>query len=302
MRTRSANYIAIVNQDIWPRKKKRSQCKVWLQQKNNPLKADNKIIREHKGPSANPARLVILILFMGTGMFVAGGMFFASNAVPEQNPFAALPREERLALYSDLKYAFLFNRTSMVQKYRDAGTAAEKNRILDSAGTYLLSSMTGKLIPHWYGTSWDFNGTSEIPGSGQIACGYFVTTVLRDAGFSLERIRLSQEPSETIIRELVGSAYVKRYSNMDARTFFMRMRQEGPGLYVVGLDNHIGFLLVEDKKMYFIHSSYFQRRGVVKEEAESSYALVKSGYRVVGNLLGDPGVIKKWLQNEKMGK
>ena len=43
------------------------------------------------------------------------------------------------------------------------------------------------IIPDWIGTKWDFNGISEKPQQGNIACGYFVTTVLRDAGLNLAR-------------------------------------------------------------------------------------------------------------------
>jgi hypothetical protein len=44
--------------------------------------------------------------------------------------------------------------------------------------------------------------TSETPGRGEIACGYFVSTVLRDAGFGVERVRLAQQASERIVRTL----------------------------------------------------------------------------------------------------
>lgn len=62
--------------------------------------------------------------------------------------------------------------------------------------------ITDSLMPCWYGTPWDFNGCTADPGKGSIACGYFVTTVLRDAGLQLNRIRLAQSPSGIIIHKL----------------------------------------------------------------------------------------------------
>src|SRR6187455_2399459 len=56
-----------------------------------------------------------------------------------------------------------------------AGTSKiEKERIFTSA-------VVETIIPGWIGTAWNFNGTSEKPQQGSIACGYFVTTILRDA-------------------------------------------------------------------------------------------------------------------------
>lgn len=39
-----------------------------------------------------------------------------------------------------------------------------------------VRQITQKVFPYWYGTKWDFNGTTEMPQEGSIACGYFVTT------------------------------------------------------------------------------------------------------------------------------
>ena len=55
----------------------------------------------------------------------------------------------------------------------------------------------------WLGTPWDFNGTAKGPGAGKIACGYFVATVLKDAGFQVDRYQLAQQPSENILRSFL---------------------------------------------------------------------------------------------------
>ena len=59
------------------------------------------------------------------------------------------------------------------------------------------------IITNWIGTKWDFNGVSEEQKKFTIACGYFVTTVLRDAGFQIARSKLAQCASEQMIRSLV---------------------------------------------------------------------------------------------------
>ena len=49
------------------------------------------------------------------------------------------------------------------------------------------NAITNTIAPAWIGTKWDFNGITEVPQQGKIACGYFVTTVLRDAGLPAVR-------------------------------------------------------------------------------------------------------------------
>ena len=41
---------------------------------------------------------------------------------------------------------------------------------MDIAGKVLYQTMADSLIPFWYGTPWDYNGISQKPGNGKIAC------------------------------------------------------------------------------------------------------------------------------------
>ena len=81
------------------------------------------------------------------------------------------------------------------------------------------ASITETIVPAWIGTQWAYSGTTEVPQKGSIACGYFVTTVLRDAGLPLARIRLAQCASEEMIKKLVGENYIKRFSNVIFKEF-----------------------------------------------------------------------------------
>ena len=46
-----------------------------------------------------------------------------------------------------------------------------------------MAALRDDLLPAWNGTAWAMNGTSQVPGRGSIACGYFVSTTLMHAGF-----------------------------------------------------------------------------------------------------------------------
>ena len=136
----------------------------------------------------------------------------------------------------------------------------------------------------WMGTAWTFHGTSQTPRQGSIACGYFVTTTLEQAGVELERVRLAQAASETMILALAESGTIRRYSDASLDTFLERLRSQGEGYYLVGLDNHTGFLKVApDGEIAFIHSG--PGRGVVEESPAEAPELALSRYRVTGKLV-----------------
>jgi hypothetical protein len=164
----------------------------------------------------------------------------------------------------------------------------EKEKIFTNA-------VTETIIPGWIGTTWNFNGTTEKPQQGSIACGYFVTTILRDAGLSLARIKLAQSASEQMIVSLVQARYIHRFSHVKMKDFIQSIQDQGYGLYIVGLDNHTGFIYNDGNDIYFIHSTFVGTRNVQKEKAASSWILDQSKYKVVGKISADENVLQRWI-------
>ena len=164
----------------------------------------------------------------------------------------------------------------------------EKEKIFTKA-------VTETIIPAWIGTAWNFNGTSEKPQQGSIACGYFVTTILRDAGLNLARIKLAQCASEQMIISLIQPKYIHRFSNITIEEFLQSIQDQGYGLYIVGLDNHTGFIYNDGKDIYFIHSTFVGTRNVQKEKAASSIILKQSKYKVIGKISADELVLQRWI-------
>jgi hypothetical protein len=166
---------------------------------------------------------------------------------------------------------------------------------IDQKEKFFTAAVAETIIPNWIGTKWDFNGTTEIPQQGSIACGYFVTTVLRDAGVSLARVKLAQCASEQMIQSLVQPALIHRYSNVSITDFASAITKEGYGLYIVGLDNHTGFIYNDGKNIYFIHSTFVGTRNVQQELAVNSIVLKQSKYKVVGKISADATVLARWI-------
>lgn len=182
------------------------------------------------------------------------------------------------------------NKTLLIREWKH-----DKITLLEKAAHLFQEDIDGKLIPYWLGTNYDFYGKTYIPGQGEIACGYLVTTLLEDMGVQLKRNRLAQLASESMIKELVKEKYIKRYSNQALGRVISDIEFNGKGLYVIGLDTHTGFLLNDGNNVYFIHASGRRPWQVVEEYAESSPVLIESKYRVTACLTCDPSFIDNWL-------
>lgn len=152
----------------------------------------------------------------------------------------------------------------------------------------LADEVLEEIHQKWMGTRWAYSGTSQVAGTGAIACGYFVTTTLREAGMEVDRVRLAQAASETMILEITPQETVRRFSDRPLSEFLDSLRRQGEGYYIVGLDQHTGFLRVErDGVVRFIHSG--PGRGVVSEAPESASELSASRYRVTGKIVWGAG-------------
>jgi hypothetical protein len=189
--------------------------------------------------------------------------------------------------YDSCKTVILLNKKNQKARWPFI-SKQEKEKIFASA-------VTETIIPAWIGTTWDFNGTSEKPKQGSIACGYFVTTILRDAGLSLARVKLAQCASEQMITSLVQSKYIHRFSNATMENFIQSIKDQGYGLYIVGLDNHTGFIYNDGKEIWFIHSTFIAPRKVQKENAAANWILEKSNYKILGKISADEKVLNRWM-------
>jgi len=171
-----------------------------------------------------------------------------------------------------------------------------QKQYLEKASKHLKTNVP-KLFNYWYGTKWDLNGMTQVPGHGKIACGYFVTTILQDAGFRMSRIKMSQMAAEPLLKKLVSPQQLQRFYKIPLEKFVQKVRKRGTGLYLVGLDTHIGFLWFPDKEepLWFVHSSSLGWECVKREEALKSRTLKNSKYKVLARLDNDEKFLRRWF-------
>ncbi len=184
-------------------------------------------------------------------------------------------------------------RAALAAAWRAAPDDSGRAEVRERAASVLYRALRDRLLPAWNGTPWSLSGTALAPGARPIACGYFVSTALEAAGLAVERRRLAQQAAEDIILTLVPESRVARFKRVPLDTFVAAVARRGDGLYLVGLDYHVGFLVVDGGRVFFHHASSFAG-AVVREPALTSAALAHSSYRVVGKML-DPGLIDAWL-------
>lgn len=187
-------------------------------------------------------------------------------------------------------------RAALTRDFLTSRTPDLRARMLERVGIAFVKQIYGTLLPPWYGTPWAFYGTTQVPGQGTIACGYLVSTVLRDAGLRVERCRLAQQASEKIVTTLVQPQFVRRASDEPLDSFVAHVRRWGDGLYVVGLDCHVGFIVCVAGSVRFVHSTYVSPSNVMDENAAESAVLSWSRYRVLGKLSADPRCMEAWLR------
>ena len=185
-------------------------------------------------------------------------------------------------------------RNSWLASYQSQPNKMGQDSILLLAGKDLENTLVQSIFPFWYGTAWDFNGISNVPGEGQIACGYFVSTTLKHAGCNLNRYRVAQQSAKKACEIFALGDSVWRIQPADIDDFKAKASHLKDGLYCIGLDYHVGFLLKREGRYFFIHSSYVGIDGVSLETIEESPAFYSQVY-YLSALSTNKKFVKAWL-------
>lgn len=180
---------------------------------------------------------------------------------------------------------------------RDPSTSDE------AARAALYTTIVDELFPAWLGTRWSFHGTATRPHAPEgIACGYFVATILEAAGVRLaSRPRFGRATARAIARALAPTPSAHhRILSVPAYELERRLRALGDGLYLIGLNVHVGFVVVRGPVIRFVHASYTGAQQVTDEPLNGAVAIESSraaGYFVT-SLLDDLAPV--WLRGTEV--
>ncbi|MFZ4797639.1 MAG: hypothetical protein ACOYMA_09105 [Bacteroidia bacterium] len=124
---------------------------------------------------------ISIYIFKGTTkkviIFLLG--FFIQNFVLAQNNLKTYEELISSVHQKQMKLGVIYKKTHSIKR---------QDSIIEVAQFYLYKTIINEFFTQWYGTSWSFYGQTRIPKFGSIACGYFVTTILYDAGFDIPRV------------------------------------------------------------------------------------------------------------------
>ena len=165
--------------------------------------------------------------------------------------------------------------------------------------TAFTNQLVDKIIPHWYGTPWSFGGHTAIPNQGEIACGYFISTTLRDMGINLNRYKLAQKsPIDEAKMISCGSVINKIVQDTPQKAFEDIDRLTKEGLYFIGFDQgHVGYLLKREGKLFLIHSNYFSPAFVCIETLKESRVFKHFTKFHLVDISHNDILLQRWLEN-----
>ena len=216
----------------------------------------------------------------------------AALCLPGARAGAAGRRTER---YEALKQRINEDGRRLRQRFvASPGARPRRYAALESA----LLRRIDKLFASWIGSRWGLGlPQSTVPNTGKTNCGLFVAVILRDAGFRLPIWKFNRQVAYHGIKSLAPRGKIRYLHRTSMQTFTERVRAMGPGLYIIGLDFHIGFLRVKPGgDVRFVHGSYITRR-VMDEPALTATPIVQSRYRMVGKIL-QPNMLRAWLKRQ----
>ena len=95
-----------------------------------------------------------------------------------------------------------------------------------------------------------------------------------------------------------GNTKVIGYNRTGKLIEYLKAQEDG--IFLLGLDNHVGFIHKLGEQIHFIHSSGIQsQQKVMKELLEESAAVIFSKAYYVSSLTGYKRGMEKWLKGER---
>ncbi|WP_103867436.1 hypothetical protein [Aquimarina sp. I32.4] len=173
---------------------------------------------------------------------------------------------------------------------------------IDSLSNIFKLSLVNRIIPFWEGTEWSFEGHTSIPRKGKIACGYFVSTTLKDVGVNLNRYRLAQQsPIDEASSLALNTKVIEIRGNSITENILKIDRSIKEGIHFIGFDSsHVGYILKEKGQLYLIHSNYINYRGVEIEKIENSDVFASYNKYHIVELSTNENFLRSWIKGKEI--
>jgi hypothetical protein len=286
------------------------------------------------------ASAIAAALLIATGSAGAGAGEPAGDARSAEDARSARDarrarREERAASYRELRQRLEAERRVLAEAHaatvaRATSTPDDRADVEARAAAAFTSALAGEILPRWLGVPWargagvgqpdDFAVARPVAlGAGVAAeapapavnCGSFVVAALEGAGLRFAHpAELARAPALRILESVapdLGAAErgIARWQGT-IPALERELVRRGPGVYLLGLAQHIGFAVVSrgpdgSGAARLVHASRTAGR-VVDEPMVTSAALLRSrGAPIFAVRLGDEDLIQRWLAGALLG-
>lgn len=201
-------------------------------------------------------------------------------------------------------------RQELYSRYRSGGPKV-RSAVRDEARRYVVDALVEQIFPRWLGMPWTMaiiedglRPDARVPweeGRG-ISCSFFVVSTLENAGLRLAGRRVfAGAVSLPVQRSLSPRRQdLRRWHGIGPAGLKRKMLAWGDGLYLVGLNCHIGYIAVRDGDVRFVHASYTEPYRVVDEPLAGAAAIAYSPGYVVTALFRDDRLIEHWLSGRRV--
>jgi hypothetical protein len=228
----------------------------------------------------------------------------AASVVGEAPADAAAPAGHDPAAYEAALARVEARRVALGSRLAAASDGATREEVRAEARAYVVEALRDVVFAGWLGTPWGLGPNStplrpHQPGT-EIACGYFVSSALENVGLRLgTRFRFAQAPALHAQRSLApADRDLHRFFSIPGDALARRIAALGEGVYVIGLNNHIGFVDVHGGAVDVVHASYTGDQLVTREPLATAAVIENSraaGYFVTP-LFQDDRLIDHWLR------
>ena len=222
-----------------------------------------------------------------------------------------LPIVENMSFKEGVPFEFKTDLDSIAVSYASTKVEAGQLRLrlkedlrlgtisFENIKTAFTNQLVDKIIPHWYGTPWSYGGHTAIPNQGKIACGYFISTTLRDMGINLNRYTLAQKsPIDEAKMISCGSVINKVVQDTPEKALEKIDRLTKEGLYFIGFDKgHVGYLLKREGELFLIHSNYLSPVSVCMETLKESQVFKRFTTFHIVAISHNDALLQRWLDN-----
>jgi hypothetical protein len=199
------------------------------------------------------------------------------------------------------------------RKWMGASSGHGRNVVRREARQYLVWAIVEQIVPAWLGMPWTMaviqdglkpDAAFPFEAGKGISCSWFLVSVLRNAGLRFQSPRAFAGSIAVQFQYALAprDADIHRFFNVSPDRLAKKIAALGEGLYVIGLNCHIGFVYVRGDRVEILHSSYITPARVVVEPVAQSPVIAaseKAGY-LVSPIFQDTRLIDHWLTGTKV--